>query len=247
MTEITDKLDNRALRRVDAIQVENTLMLNYAKNINDGRNIDIRFAPPGVDTRVFSPLVHRNPNHDSYILCVGRMDDPRKNLGLLLDAYSKLTKSTLRRTKLVLAGSKAPPDKFWKDVADLKLTHMVDYVPKPNNDELIKLYQHASVFALSSDEEGLGIVILEAMACGVPVVSTKCGGPEGIITDGKDGFLVDLNKSNEMSLKLEFLLNNLEENISMGKNAHRKIITNFDERISGEVFINTWKALLKVK
>jgi glycosyltransferase involved in cell wall biosynthesis len=46
------------------------------------------------------------------------------------------------------------------------------------------------VFALSSDEEGLGIVILEAMACAIPVVATKCGGPDGIITDGKDGYLI---------------------------------------------------------
>ena len=52
------------------------------------------------------------------------------------------------------------------------------------------MYQRAAVFALPSDDEGLGIVILEAMACGVPVVATRCGGPEDIITDGTDGFLV---------------------------------------------------------
>ena len=56
MTVITDRLDDRALRSVDAIQVENPWMLDYAREINRGRSdVDIRYAPPGVDAKLFLP------------------------------------------------------------------------------------------------------------------------------------------------------------------------------------------------
>ena len=51
------------------------------------------------------------------------------------------------------------------------------HVARPSRADLIRLYQGADVFALSSDEEGLGVVLLEAMACGVPVVAPGVGGP----------------------------------------------------------------------
>ena len=65
-------------------------------------------------------------------------------------------------------------------------------VPEPGplgDDELVELYRGAALLALSSDEEGLGLVILEAMASGIPVVSTACGGPQTSVVDGETGFL----------------------------------------------------------
>ena len=82
-------MDDRALRSADAIQVENSWMYAYARKLNDGRDVDLRFAPPGVDARTFCPA-ERNLEDDSYVLCVGRLDDPRKNVELLLDAYARI-------------------------------------------------------------------------------------------------------------------------------------------------------------
>ena len=99
----------------------------------------------------------------------------------------------------------------------------VQYVASPSRQELIGLYQAASVFALPSDEEGLGMVILEAMACAVPVVSTRSGGPDGIITDGEDGFLVPLDDAAAMAGRLQTLLENPSLNIAMGRKARATI------------------------
>jgi glycosyltransferase involved in cell wall biosynthesis len=72
---------------------------------------------------------------------------------------------------------------------------------KANRDEVKKLLQNSDVFVLSSKYETFGVAVVEAMACGLPVVSTKCGGPESIIIDDRLGYLSDLNV-NDLSNKI---------------------------------------------
>jgi len=123
MTEITDRMDDRALCRVDAIQVENLWMRDYASKLNAGRDVDIRYAPPGVDAELFRPLHPRKPMQDPYILCVARLDDPRKNIGLLLEAFARLPQLQRAEVKLVLAGFAGPPLAFWRRAEGLELMH----------------------------------------------------------------------------------------------------------------------------
>lgn len=245
MTEVTDHLDDKALRTVDAIQVENPWMLEYARKINSGRDVDLRYAPPGVDAEMFHPLPDRNLVVDPYILCVGRLDDPRKNIVLLLEAYGRFPRSLTERVRLVLAGSSGPPDSFWQRAKELGVRDRVTYIAQPQQEVLVTLYQKALVFALPSDEEGLGVVLLEAMACGVPVVSTRSGGPEGIIADGKDGFLVALDDASAMAQRLTLLCGDSELNQQMGRHARATIEARYADVVAGQAFIDVWHKLLE--
>lgn len=245
MTEITDRLDDRALRAVDAIQVENPWMLDYAREINIGRSdVDIRYAPPGVDAKLFLPLKSRSTATKPYVLCVGRLDDPRKNISLLLQAFSRLP-AELAQVDLVTAGAGRPPADYWALAERLGLKDRVRHIQRPETDELVSLYQHAIAFALSSDEEGLGVVILEAMACGVPVVATRCGGPEGIIDDGKDGFLVPLDDARLMAERLALLCRDSRLNEEMGRAARTTIEARYADEVAGQAFVDVWDRLLE--
>jgi len=244
MTTITNRLDDRGLRGVDAIQVENLWMLDYATQINVGRGVDLRYAPPGIDAELFHPLDQRDLKTDPYILCVGRLSDPRKNIGLLLEAYALLPTQICSSVRLVLAGSSGPPGKFWDRVDELGLRERVTYIARPVRDDLVSLYQKASLFALPSDEEGLGIVVLEAMACAVPAVCTRCGGPDGIIVDDEDGYLVPKNDAKLMANRFERLLTNPTLNIKMGVRSRKIIEKRYDERVAGAVFVDMWERLL---
>ena len=245
MTEITDRLDDRALRSVDAIQLENPWMLDYSHQLNRGRaDIDIRYAPPGVDAETFHPLEDRFLPTTTYILCVGRLDDPRKNINLLLNAFSLLPEK-LSHVHLVTAGSGRPPSDYWEQVKVMGLQNRVRHILRPETDALVKLYQNAVAFALSSDEEGLGVVILEAMACGVPVVSTRSGGPDGIITEGKDGFLVPLDAPVDMANKLALLITDIACNRKMGHEARNTIKERYAAKVAGRAFVDVWDMLLK--
>lgn len=247
MTTITNRFDNRALCSVDAIQVENPWMLDYAGAINVGRDVDLRYAPPGVDAEAFQPLVQRDLVSDPYILCVARLSDPRKNISLLLEAYANLPQVLIDRVRLVLAGSSGPPDSFWQRADVLGLRERVSYVARPEYVDLIRLYQKASVFALPSDEEGLGVVLLEAMACAVPVVATKCGGPDGIITDGDDGYLVDMDDAEGMAERLQTLLEDHARNRKIGLKARLTVEERYAETVAGAAFLDMWDRLLEKK
>lgn len=244
MTKCTDHFDRKALQSVDAIQVENSWMLDYAREVNVGRDVIICNAPPGVDADHFRPAAIRKLKSGPYILCVGRLDDPRKNIGLLLEAFAKLPLALTSTTRLVLAGSGKPRPDFWVRVEQLKLTGRVDFVQSPDADALVRLYQSAAVFSLPSDEEGLGVVILEAMACGIPVVSTRSGGPDGIITDGVDGFLVALDDERAMVEKLTILLADAALNERMGIAARERIMRKYEAGIAGKAFLDIYDELL---
>lgn len=245
MTGFTSRMDDRALQSVDAIQVMNPWMLEYATTVNTGRAVDLRYLPPGVNARVFRPQDTREQDEQDYVLCVGRFDDPRKKLGVLLDAFARIPAATRDRVRLILAGTVPPPRSFWERADALGLRARISIVDRPDSASLVRLYQGARVFALPSDEEGFGMVLLEAMACGVPVVSTRSGGPEGIVTDGEDGFLVQRDDAAAMASRLAALLEQPALAVEMGHKARQTIERRYDERVAGDAFIDLWERMAR--
>ena len=245
MLPVTSALDERALRKVDALQVENPWMLEHARRSCAGTEVDIKFAPPGIDTTIFSPSGKSPSKEGRYILLVGRLDDPRKRAGLLLEAYALLPNELRSAVRLQLAGSCSPGSEFWQRVEQLGLSDRVSHVLRPSLTELVELYREADVFALPSDEEGLGLVVLEAMACGTPVVATRCGGPEGIIEDGVDGYLVPRDNPRVMSERLQMLLKDDSSAQEISRRARQKAVAKYDIKPTGEVFLEIWDRLLR--
>ncbi len=243
MTAITSRFDDVALRSVDAIQTMNPCMQEHAAAVNGGRTVDIRFAPPGVDCSRFRPASERVLEGAPYILCVGRLNDPRKNVTLLLDSFARLSPVLRQKARLVLAGASGPPESFWQKAEELGLAYQVRWVERPSPEELVSLYQRAAVFALPSDEEGFGLVVVEAMACGVPVVSTRSGGPDAIVGDGQDGYLVGLNDATEFADRLARLLTDHNLNRDMGRTARAKAEATYAKEVTGKIFVEVWDGL----
>ena len=244
MTRITSRFDDQALRTVSAIQVENQWMFDYARKINGAREFDLRYAPPGVNTVRFRPPEHSSRGRELYILAVGRLNDPRKNIDLLLDAYALLPRTLRGDVRLVLAGASGPARRFWNRAETLGLGQRITFHQNPSESQLVDLYQGAAVLAMPSLEEGLGMVILEAMACGVPVVSTRSGGPESIIDDGRNGFLTPLNEARSLADRVQVILKAPELRREMGKTARQTVLARFDERIAGAEFVTCWDRLI---
>ena len=240
MTHITDRLEQRALRRVDAVQVENPWMFDHVVTLNRGRNAIVRLAPPGIDITQFRPRDERERRAGPYILCVGRLDDPRKNIELLLQAYALLPRAVREATQLVLAGSAGPLPSFWRRAENIGLRERISFVTNLSREALVGLYQGASVFALPSDEEGLGLALLEAMACGVPAVSTRSGGPDGIIEDGRDGYLVPRDDAVALAERVTRLLCDPALSLAMGERARETLIRRYAVDVAGSAFVDVW-------
>lgn len=246
MTGIVDRCDDQALRMVDAVMVENQWMQEYARRvIGAGRTI-VTCAPPGVDCEKLSPSSSRltKLRDEPYILFVGRLSDPRKNVTLLCKAYALLCARSEQAPQLVLAGHGELPEAARSALASLGARGRVEVIGGPSREALLGLYQDAACLALPSDEEGFGMVIVEAMACGAPVVATRCGGPEEIISDGEDGFLVPCDDAEQLAQRLGLLCADHRLNARFGQVARRTVLSRYSAQLAFRPFLEAYERLL---
>ena len=239
MTSITEQYDFDALRYVEAVFVENNWM--FSRLQQDGSCKDVIFAPPGVDTAVFCPSRERC---DDFILSVARFDDVRKNVRLLFSAYRVLRHKLIDAPRLVLSGKSGPRKDDWDLAKSLGIEDHIEFREDVPTDELARLYRNAALFVLPSDEEGLGIVLLEAMASGTPVVSTRCGGPETIIVDEETGFLTPVGDAHALAARMRQLLESPQLRRDMGAGGRRAIEARFSLDVAGRAFLDKYEEIL---
>lgn len=122
------------------------------------------------------------------LLFVGRADDPRKQFWLLADACALLMEQGFD-FRLTVAGLVSSAWRGWLGAAPIAAR--VDVRGAVTIDELARLYVSSDVLVLPSRQEGFGIVVAEALHAGLPVVATRCGGPEFMIRESEGGLLVD--------------------------------------------------------
>jgi D-inositol-3-phosphate glycosyltransferase len=239
MTRVTDRLDFEALRHVRAAFVMNRRMeQRLVRAMGASRVI---FALPGVDTQLFRSGSYRE---GGYILSVGRFSDPRKNVGMLLRAYALLRRVAADAPKLVLAGSDALSVEDRELASRLNVAGHVEVRRGVPPEELAELYRGACMFVLSSEEEGLGLVILEAMASGLPVLSTRCGGPEGLVVEGVTGHLTPVGDAHALADRMKGLLDDVVLRRSMGERARRIAEEKFSLERAGAAIIESYDGLL---
>jgi glycosyltransferase involved in cell wall biosynthesis len=195
MTSVVTGMERAVLRRASLVVAVNETRRREVEAIVGSRH-RVATAHTGVDVSRFTPGPYRD---DGYLLTVGRLADARKNVSLLVRAYASARARVPSLPRLVLAGHSGPPAECCRLVAELGLAESVQYLGAVNRSELASLYHGASAFVLSSDEEGQGIVILEAMASGLPIVATACVGPPEIVTHDREGLLVPVRSVEGMA------------------------------------------------
>ncbi|MBI5034846.1 MAG: glycosyltransferase [Chloroflexi bacterium] len=240
MTRLNTSVERRALKWVDCVLAESDYTRRLLASYLPLERLWL--GPPGVDTNFFTP----NTTYcaDGYIIAVGRLSDPRKNTRLLLDAYAQIRQALPHAPKLVLAGRNGLSESDRDFAAVLGLTEHIETYLNVTDEQLRALYQQAAIFVLSSDEEGLGIVILEAMACGLPVVCTDCGGPATAITPGKTGLLSPVGDAGALATAMLSLLEQPVLRRQMGQAGRRRVEERFSIETAGQVYLDVYERLL---
>jgi glycosyltransferase involved in cell wall biosynthesis len=242
MTKVATWLGDRALREVDTVFVENGWMQDYVEET--APYTQTVFAPPGVDAETFTPSSTPFEERE-YLLSVGRFGDPRKNPSLLFRAYARMREKMRDQTPpLVLAGRTEPNSQVWEVAERAGVRDHITFLEDVSQERLVELYQEAKLFLLSSDEEGLGLVILEAMSCGVPVVSTACGGPSTVVQEGKTGRLVPPRNAEKLANASIDLLQDPSLLQSYGQNSRDRIVNQFSEEATIRQFLSVYENLL---
>jgi len=191
----------------------------YVNNAFPG---DYEIIPNGIDFKHFSTDVAPMPQYQDgkiNILFVGRLEK-RKGLRYLLEAYGKL-KWDLPNIRLIVVGPGNPDKESYRVMSSQNLQD-VEFVGLVSYDDLPRYYASADIFCSpATGAESFGIVLLEAMSAGKPVVASDIEGFRGVMTHGEQGLLVPKKDSNALAEALGMLARDPELRRKLGGNGNR--------------------------
>jgi D-inositol-3-phosphate glycosyltransferase len=213
----------------------------------------VRVIPLGVDLERFRPLDKEEARRqlgfedERIILFVGRIE-PLKGVDILINAASML-ESDMECSVLIVGGDESSR----AAVADLQnlsnglgMGHRVAFVGAVDHDNLPLFYNAADVCVVPSHYESFGLVAVEAMACGVPVVASRVGGLTGTVKDGETGYLIPWLCPEPFAERIEMLLDNESLRRNLGEaareavarykweNVARAVLAMYEALIAGE-------------
>jgi len=158
-------------------------------------------CPLGVDSARYSPMQKEASFDQPFnILCVGRLT-PAKGQRILIDACSAL-RAAGRNFKLIIVGAGPDETALRAAVTHSGLDAYTEFTGALNQVEVRSRYAEANVFALPSFAEGVPVVLMEAMATGLPCISTRITGIPELIRDGEDGLLITPSDRDELTFAL---------------------------------------------
>ena len=173
------------------------------------------------------------------VICVGLMC-LRKGIQYLLKAWNKLNLPQ-SKTELLLVGNLQNDLKAV--LKNIEIKKNVVFYGSVNKDKLAELYKNSSLFVLPSVEDGFGMVIGEAMACGLPVICTDHTAGTDLIQNGKQGFVVPSRNIDILAEKILWCYKNKQESELLGKDGKERIKT-FSWNNYGENVFQVYKKIL---
>lgn len=231
-----------------------TCLSNFVKSVlvrkfkADSKKITV--IPSGVETHRFSPSIKAESIKKKYnikkeeklILSVQRLH-VRKGLEFSLKAFA-LIKGKRKDVKFLIVGEGPEKKKLLKLAQDLHISDVVFFTGHVSEQDLPKYYAACDIFAFHSVYESLGVVLLEAISSGKPVVTTSVGGIVDIIKDGVNGLLVRPCDSLAFARAILSILNQPQLMKKMGKEARRIALEKFDWQKVSHSYFNSYQSLL---
>ena len=191
----------------------------------------IALIPCGIDLKKFNPSYQKKEK--AFFLSVGRFI-AKKSPQSTIESFAKI-KQANKDARLVMIGQKAG---LYEDcqnlVQQLHIKNNVEFTGVQTPAEIVNYMQQANVFvqhsitAANGDMEGTPNTVLEAAACGLPVVSTKHGGIKEAVINGTTGFLVDEHDTESMAKYMQQLIEQPKLATEMGKAGRKHIEENYD-------------------
>jgi glycosyltransferase involved in cell wall biosynthesis len=210
----------------------------------------VHAVPKGVDAEKFRPA---GPNlrgelgleKKHVVLGIGRFV-PIKNMALLIDAMANVAQSD-PSAHLVLVGEGPEEINLKAQVQRLGIESRVTFAGYVAQEDLGPYYRSADLFALSSDFDNSPNVVLEAMACGVPVVATRVGGVGEYVSVDRGGELVAPRDAAALSRAIEHWLSDADRRRAAGAFNRQRVIQEFSWRASAERLVDVYRTVIETR
>jgi glycosyltransferase involved in cell wall biosynthesis len=196
----------------------------------------------GLDVSAFDLVERPARERDPEILTVGRVV-PVKGQSLLVEALAELRRRGVGARLAIVGEGDGLPE--LRAVAErLGVADRVELAGAVGQDDIRERYARADVFALPSFAEGLPVVLMEAMATGLPVVASRITGVPELVQDGVSGLLVAPGRADELADALERLLGEpRQRRLEMGRAGRAKVVAEFDEDRSAQELLALFESI----
>lgn len=196
---------------------------------------------PAVDSELFLPNGQRAQRDTCHIISVGSLIW-HKGYEYALMAVHHLKEEGFD-VAWEIVGDGPERQRVLYTVLDLDLEDAVTLAGQLTPEQILARLQNADIFLLSSLSEGISNAVLEAMACGLPIVTTDCGGMREAVTDGIEGFVVPARDPRAMADALARLIHDVELRRRMGSAGRERVVEEFGLRLQLERFLALYHAL----
>jgi len=201
----------------------------------------IFYIPNSVDTEYYTPSLSKRWDSPMNILFVGRLNE-EKGVNILLHAMKQVVGKGFNDSSLTIAGDGPLRKGLEEMVNDLEITKYVKFVGSIN--DVIQYYHNSHILVIPSNWEGLPLVLLEGMACGLPIVASNLGGNREGIEDGINGLLFTPGKEDELASKIIYFIEHPEVAKQMGRMCREKAVALFSLRNTINKYVELYKSLL---
>jgi glycosyltransferase involved in cell wall biosynthesis len=198
----------------------------------------IRVIACGVDVQRFRPREPQTANSTRYIVCVARLV-PVKHLELLVRACDMLRRRGLEFRCVIVGEGRSRP-MLEQEIRQHGLDARVTLIGALTQDDVRRWWQQATVGVLTSHSEGMPVCLMEAAACGVPVVATAVGGVPELVLDGETGIVVAPGNVEQLASALQRLLGNRELVKRMGRAARDRAVEEFSVSRQVDRLLELW-------
>lgn len=186
ISKLDQKLAKKAYQSADkVIAVSNAL----AKNLKTNFNVDVEVIHNIVDVSHFQ-YVRREPKNTFTFVSVGNLIHI-KGFDLLIEAFAEAFKDD-NSAFLKIVGAGPEIDNLQNIVNQCDMQERITLLSEVGRDKLERIYNDSDAFVLASRTETFGVVFIEAMATGMPVIATDCGGPSDFVNE-KNGYLIPVD------------------------------------------------------
>lgn len=237
---IMQEIVARRLPRVVVVSETSKRAVQQAFGLDPDR---MRVVHNGIDTEMFRPLpdVERQPG---LILCVGNSEDRNKGARYLIEALA-LLQDDRRDYQLALVDQKPKNLKLVpRLVQEYGLSSRVHFTGRVSTEQLVRLYNQATIVVSPSVYEGFGLPAAEAMSCGSPIIATTGGAFPEIIEHDETGWLVPPGDSRALAGAIRLLMDDWALRERLGARGRQAVLERFSWRKAAEETLAVYEELL---